>query len=74
VQITARAAYTDGSVANVQGTATWTSSNPAVATVAGGLVTGVSPGQVTIAATVVDHVAGTVSSTASITVTSYYDE
>jgi hypothetical protein len=74
VQITARAAYTDGSVANVQGTATWTSSNPYVATVSGGLVTGVSPGQATITATVVDQVAGTVSSSASITVTSYYDE
>lgn len=69
VQITARAAYTDGTVANVESTATWTSSNPAVATVAGGLVTGVSPGQVTITATVVDPISGTFSSPAGFTVT-----
>ncbi len=70
VQLTAQAAYTVGSPANVNTTATWVSTNPAVATVSNGLVTAVSPGQAGIYATINDPTAGLVTSpTASFTVT-----
>jgi len=50
VQITARAAYTDGSVANVNNTAAWLSTNPDVAVVSNGLVTGISAGTTNVSA------------------------
>ena len=50
VQIGARAAYTDGSVANVNNTATWLSSNPDAAVVSNGLVTGISGGTTNVSA------------------------
>jgi uncharacterized protein YjdB len=62
VQLTAQAAYTVGPPANVNATATWVSTNPAVATVSNGLVTAVSPGQVNIYATVNDPIAGLITS------------
>ena len=69
--VTARAVYTVGLPADVSGTATWVSSDPAVATVSGGIVTAVAPGHVNIYATVNDSTQGLVtSSAASFTVTS----
>jgi hypothetical protein len=62
------ATYTDGSTANVNGTATWSSSNPAVARVSGGVVTGVCPGQAIITASIVDPISGKVSSNVAIKV------
>ena len=50
VQLSATAAFSTGN-RTVTATATWQSSNTAVATVAGGLVTAVAAGPVTIAAT-----------------------
>jgi YVTN family beta-propeller protein len=50
VQIGARAAYTDGTVANVNNTATWLSSNPNVGVVINGLVTGISGGTTNVSA------------------------
>ncbi|MGA2511319.1 MAG: Ig-like domain-containing protein [Candidatus Acidiferrales bacterium] len=50
-QLTAAANYSDGSTTNVTSTATWSSSNTAVATVSsGGLVTSVAAGQANISA------------------------
>jgi uncharacterized protein YjdB len=50
-QFTAMARFADGSIQDVTGQATWTSSNTGVATVSGGgLVTGVAAGIVTISA------------------------
>ncbi len=64
-QFTATATYSDGSTADVTGTAIWTSSSPLAAIVApGGLVTGVSPGTVDITATM-----GTVQGSVTLTVT-----
>jgi ABC-type glycerol-3-phosphate transport system substrate-binding protein len=51
VQFTATATMSDGTTQNVTSAAAWQSSNPAVATVALGLVTGVTDGQTTITAT-----------------------
>ncbi|HTV94397.1 MAG TPA: Ig-like domain-containing protein [Steroidobacteraceae bacterium] len=65
VQITARAAYTDGSVADVNNTATWLSSNPSAAVVSNGLVTGVSAGTSNISASL----GGSSSGMTTITVT-----
>jgi trimeric autotransporter adhesin len=63
-QFTASATYTDGSVANVTNTATWSSSNTGIATVnASGLATGVSAGTATITA-----ISGAVHGNASLTV------
>lgn len=45
------ATYSDGTTAHVTTNAAWTSSNPGVATVAGGQVTGVATGTTTIQAT-----------------------
>jgi hypothetical protein len=70
VQITAKATYTDGTTAIVNSTATWSSSNPSVARVSGGLVKPLSSGQTIITASIVDPIAGTVSSTTTITVAS----
>jgi Bacterial Ig-like domain (group 2) len=50
-QFAANASLSDGRVQNVTTEAVWSSSAPAVATVAGGLVTGVGPGDATITAT-----------------------
>ena len=50
-QFAANASLSDGRVQNVTAEAGWSSSAPAVATVAGGLVTGVGPGDATITAT-----------------------
>jgi uncharacterized protein YjdB len=50
-QLTATGTFSDGSSADVTSTATWTSATPAVATVTGGLVTGVAVGSTTITAT-----------------------
>ncbi|MCU1299373.1 MAG: LigC protein [Acidobacteriaceae bacterium] len=49
-QLTATGKYSDGSSKDLTQSATWSSSNPAVATVAGGLVTGLAQGKVTIQA------------------------
>jgi hypothetical protein len=68
VVINTLASYTDGSTANVNATATWSSSNPAVARVVGGVVTGICPGEAIITASIVDPISGTVSSKAAITV------
>src|SRR5256885_13208790 len=50
-QFTATVTMTDGTTQNATTTASWTSSNPAIATVAAGLVTPLTPGDVTITAT-----------------------
>ena len=64
VQFTATGTYTDGTVANISNSATWSSSNPSVATVsASGLATGAGAGTTTITAT-----SGAVSGNASLTV------
>jgi uncharacterized protein YjdB len=65
-QFAATATYSDGTQAVVTGTVTWTSANPAVATVnASGLATGVAAGSTTLTASV-----GTVvSAPATLTVT-----
>jgi hypothetical protein len=60
--ITARAVYTVGLPADVTGTATWVSSNPAAATVSGGIVKAVAPGQANIYATVNDPTVGLLTS------------
>jgi len=49
-QFTATAVYSDGSKQDVTGQAAWSSSDPAVATVAAGLATGVGAGSATIQA------------------------
>lgn len=50
-QLTATASYTDGTSSNVTNISTWSSSNLAVATVSPqGLVSGVTPGSVTVTA------------------------
>ncbi len=51
-RLTATARYTDDSERDVTDAAAWTSSNPAVATVSGGLVTPAQPGTTTITASV----------------------
>lgn len=50
-QLTATATLSNNGTQDVTGSATWSSSNTAVATVTGGLVTGVSTGSATITAT-----------------------
>jgi YVTN family beta-propeller protein len=65
VQIGARAAYTDGTVANVNSTATWLSTNPDVAVVSNGLVTGISGGTTNVSASL----GGATSGALTITVT-----
>jgi uncharacterized repeat protein (TIGR02543 family) len=63
-QFTATATYSDGSTADITSTAIWVSSNALVATVGpGGLATGVSPGTVSITATI-----STVQGSATLTV------
>jgi uncharacterized protein YjdB len=51
LQLLATAEYSDGSSAAVTGQSNWSSTAPAVATVSGGLVTGVSAGATSIIAT-----------------------
>lgn len=55
--------YSDGSQADVTSSASWGTSNPAVATVNGGLLTGMASGNVTVTATL-----ATLSATATVTV------
>jgi|GEM_PF-1498929 len=62
--LTATATYSDGSSQNVTAQAAWATSNAAVATVSGGVVTGVAPGSAAIAASF-----GGRTGTAAITVT-----
>jgi hypothetical protein len=50
VALTATGTYSDGSTQDVTESATWTSSNPGVATVAGGVVTALAHGGTTIGA------------------------
>jgi uncharacterized protein YjdB len=52
VQLTATGTFADGTTQNLTNVATWTSSNPAIATVSrnGGVVTGFAPGTVNITA------------------------
>jgi uncharacterized protein YjdB len=52
VQLTATGTFADGTTQNLTSVATWTSSNPAIATVSrnGGVVTGVAPGTVNVTA------------------------
>ena len=65
VQFTATGTYSDGSTQNITATVTWSSSNPAMATIAaGGLATGVKKGTATITATL-----GSVSGFTTLTVT-----
>jgi YVTN family beta-propeller protein len=64
-QLTATGSYSDGSSTDVSSSATWSSSQPAVATVsASGLVTGVKPGTTTITAAL-----GGLTGSATVTVT-----
>lgn len=51
-QLHATGTYSDGSTADLTPTATWTTSHPSVATVTGGMVTGVSLGATDVIATV----------------------
>ncbi|HEX3913295.1 MAG TPA: Ig-like domain-containing protein [Steroidobacteraceae bacterium] len=68
--ITARAAYTDGSTADVSSSATWVSTNPKVASVSKGVVKALCEGTTTIYASVNDPISGLVKSGAvTITVT-----
>lgn len=53
-QFTATATYSDASTDDVTAEATWESSNPAVATVAAGLASGVAEGSVAITATLAE--------------------
>lgn len=64
-QLKAVGTYSNSSTKNLTATATWSSSNPSVATVSsGGLVTALAPGSATISAR-----SGTITGSASITVT-----
>src|SRR5262249_36105947 len=65
-QLTAIGTFSDGSTANINSTATWTSSGPSVRTVSGGLASGVAPGATSITAAL-DGVSGTT----TLTVTSH---
>lgn len=68
-QLTAAGFFSDGSQADQTSLATWTSSNAGVATVsAGGMVTAVGPGSVTISASV-GTASGTISGSDTVTVT-----
>lgn len=62
-QLTATGTYSDGTTANLTTSVTWTSSNTSMATVTGGMVTGVAVGSVNISAML-----GAVSGTASLIV------
>ncbi|HEV8433394.1 MAG TPA: IPT/TIG domain-containing protein [Thermoanaerobaculia bacterium] len=62
-QLSAIGTYADGSTADVTASATWVSSAPSIATVNGGVVTGVSPGTTTITATL-----GSLAASATVTV------
>jgi hypothetical protein len=61
--LAATGVYSDGTSANLTGSATWSSTSPSVATVTGGMVTGVTLGSTTVAASV-----GGVSGTAPVNV------
>ena len=62
--LTAIGTFNDGSTRDITFNANWTSSNTATATVSGGGVSGISPGMVTITATL-----GAISASTSVTVT-----
>ncbi len=66
-QMTAIGTYSDQTTKDITGTASWASSQYSVATVQGGLVTGVNPGTASITATL-----SGISAAATITVTSGY--
>jgi len=63
-QFTAQAYYSDGSIKDGTSLVTWGSSNPAVATIVGGLASAIGPGTTTITATA----AGTPGATATLNV------
>ena len=63
-QLTVLGTYTDGTIADLIGSASWSSSSPQVATVAGGVVSGITIGSTTISAS-----DGTASSIVPVTVT-----
>ena len=63
VQLTATATMSDGTVQNVTSTCNWQTGNEGIATVTGGLVTGVAAGTTDVIASV-----GTVSTTATVVV------
>jgi hypothetical protein len=78
LQLTATGLYSDGTMQNLTNQASWSSSDPTVATVGnqgqgtqiGGLAMGVAPGSVTITANLSDPVTGTtITGTAPLTVT-----
>lgn len=64
VQLSATGTYNNGSTQNITNSCTWSSANPGVATVSGGLVKSLAAGTATISA-----VNGSVSGTANLTVT-----
>lgn len=66
LQLTATAFFADATTLDVTGTAVWTTNSSGIATVTGGLVTGVSPGTAVITATE-DGVSGQTSVTVSAT-------
>jgi hypothetical protein len=68
VQITALGTYTDSTTADLTGTAVWSTTNAAVATVSAGLVTAVGAGSAGISASINDPIAGQVNS-GTVTVT-----
>ena len=63
-QFTAVGTFTDGSTQNVTSQVQWTSSHPAVATISSGLASGLTPGTTTVTAS-----SGSITATASLTVT-----
>jgi N-acetylneuraminic acid mutarotase len=63
-KLTATGTYSDGTTADLTSAAVWSTSKPSVATVSGGIVTGVALGSTTITATV-----GSVSGTSALSVT-----
>jgi type IV pilus assembly protein PilY1 len=63
LHFTATGVYSDGTTANLSALATWTSSAPAFATLAGNIASGVAPGVTTITAT-----DGTISGSTTLTV------
>lgn len=75
LNVTARAAYTDGTTADVSSSASWVSTNPKVASVSKGIVKALCEGTTTIYASVNDPISGLVKSgpvTITVTKKSYY--
>ncbi|HEY0263672.1 MAG TPA: Ig-like domain-containing protein [Granulicella sp.] len=65
LQLTATGTNADGTTQDLTGSLTWSTSNPAVATVTNGVITGVGPGTATITATAPDGTTTTVTVTVS---------